>query len=773
MKQFWIITFFVALCASTLSGQKSPKLGLVLSGGGAKGMAHIGVLKAMEQAGLRPDYITGTSMGAIVGGLYSLGYSANEIDSIIRNVNWDQILSNSVPLNYIAFEEKEYYDRYLLGFPIEGFKVKIGSGLIRGQMLSELMHYHLWPSLEYESFDDYPIAFRCLATDVKEGKSVIFKDGSLPSALRASMAIPTAFTAVDWDSTLLVDGGVLNNFPAELLKEMGADYIIGVNVGTNLQKELPRTMPDILMSLSMIPSTQKLNGQMELCNIYIEPPLDAYSAASFTDAEEILAIGDSTGARFVAAFETLAKEMGMQRKAFSRGKINTVIKVDSIVISGNTIFSDELILRKLGISVGQYIKRDDLELGIRRVYGINGFLNIDYEISKLEGLNVLRLKMVEKARSNIFASLHADNIFSAGITLNYTTRDLIGSESRSIFAIDISRNPRFRFDYYKYLQQDKRLALNFRYDYGALQIPNYDEGELSDISISYTHRLGLNILTTQSLKESYAAGIFYENSLSRLRVGNNVTEGLRSSVQEYFGLRLSHTSNDLNNRNFPTSGGESLLVLNSYLSTSLSVRLSEGVDSINISSPNLPNFAQLFSQSQLDALAEELNPGFYTDVLWTLRKYRRLNANWQIVPYAAAGLSIGLGEERSIVQAFRLGGMQRVDLRDVRVLGLQFGELNTPNFALIGWRSQYLLGKNLFLRSGINALAYHHYLPLDEWALGLGGQRSFDFETLLGLGAEATLRTFFGPISLGISTNNRDWQMRYYVGLGFSFNYSD
>jgi NTE family protein len=148
--------------------------------------------------------------------LYALGYSAHEIDSIIRRVDWDQVLSNSVPLNYIAFEEKEYYDRYLLGFPIQGYKVQIGSGLIRGQMLSEIMHYNLWPAVQYESFDDFPIPFRCLATNVGAGESVIFSGGSLPAALRASMAIPTAFTAIDRDSTLLVDGCVLNNFPAEV-----------------------------------------------------------------------------------------------------------------------------------------------------------------------------------------------------------------------------------------------------------------------------------------------------------------------------------------------------------------------------------------------------------------------------------------------------------------------------------------------------------------------------------------------------------------------------
>jgi len=296
---------------------------------------------------------------------------------------------------------------------------------------------------------------------------------------------------------------------------------------------------------------------------------------------------------------------------------------------------------------------------------------------------------------------------------------------------------------------------------------------LSDISISYTNRLSATILTTQSLKESYAAGIFFENSLSRLRVGSNVNEGLRGSTQRNYGLRFSHTSNDLNNRNFPTKGGESLIILNGYLGTDLSVRLKEGVDSIVLQSQGISTVGVSLSEAELNALANRLNPGLYADIMWTIRKYKSLRTNWQLNPYAAFGLSLGLGEENSIVQNFRLGGMQRVDIRDIRVLGLQFGEITTSNFGLIGLQSQYLIGKNLFVRAGLNGLAYHNYLPLNKWGLMISGQRGDNFDLLLGMGLEATLRTFFGPISIGLSTNNLDWQLRYYVGLGFSFNYSD
>jgi len=204
---------------------------LVLSGGGAKGIAHIGIIKAMEKEGLYPDYIAGTSMGGIVGGLYATGYSADKLDTIVRSIDWGLVLSNNIPLNYISYEEKEYYNRYLVEFPIVKGKLKLPSGMIEGQMLSDVLTHYTWPSMKYESFDDFPIPFRCFATDVSTGKQITFKDGPLSEALRASMAIPTAFTAADLDTTLAVDGGVVNNFPVEELFKMGADIVIGVNLG--------------------------------------------------------------------------------------------------------------------------------------------------------------------------------------------------------------------------------------------------------------------------------------------------------------------------------------------------------------------------------------------------------------------------------------------------------------------------------------------------------------------------------------------------------------
>ena len=229
-----IILFMLPPCAA-----ERKRVGLVLGGGGAKGAAHIGVLKVLEEAGIPIDYIAGTSMGAIVGGLYAVGYSANEIDSLVKLQDWNLLLSDRVKRSNLSFPEKENSERYIISLPFGKSKEeRTISGMIQGQNLQNLFSgltigYH--DSLD---FDQLPIPFACVAVDIVRGEEHVFRGGSLPLALRASMAIPAVFSPVKQDSMILVDGGLNNNYPADIAKDIGkADIIIGVDLGTSDLKE--------------------------------------------------------------------------------------------------------------------------------------------------------------------------------------------------------------------------------------------------------------------------------------------------------------------------------------------------------------------------------------------------------------------------------------------------------------------------------------------------------------------------------------------------------
>ena len=294
-----IVLFFNTIFIGPAIAQDSPKIGLVLSGGGAKGLAHIGVLKVLEEVGITPDFITGASMGSIMGGLYAVGYSADEIEQIVISANWDQLLSNKVPMNEVAYEEKDYYNRYINELTISGLRLELPKGLIEGQKLSNLLSNLTRPVHDIHDFNLFPIPFACMGADIETGLKVVLNQGSMARSLRASMAIPTVFTPVEIDSKLLVDGGLVHNFPVEENLEMGADFIIGVFVGNQLStKDELKSPLDVLIQSAIIHSSFDDDIQKELTDIYIEPDFGTYGSTSYDDAAAIIKIGENYGRMF-------------------------------------------------------------------------------------------------------------------------------------------------------------------------------------------------------------------------------------------------------------------------------------------------------------------------------------------------------------------------------------------------------------------------------------------------------------------------------------------
>lgn len=750
------ILILAILCGIAVRAQDQ-KIGLVLSGGGAKGIAHVGVLKAMEKAGIRPDYITGTSMGSIVGGLYSIGYSADEIEEIVREIDWNQILSNQVPLNYISFEEKEYYNRYLAEFPFEGYKLKLPSGLIEGQVLTETLEHYCWPANQYESFDELPIPFRCMATDVATAESVVMKEGSLAMAIRSSMALPTAFTAVPYKNTLLVDGGVLNNFPVEEVKKMGADIVIGVNVSTGIDNtEMPESMLGILVNLATIPADKRVYEQIDQCDIYIQPDLGPYTTSSFSDYEAILAIGDSTGSKFLPEFEQLSKELN---RPYVEPKIPALgeVYISEIELKGNRLFSDQLILAKLGLYRDSLVSKYELEQSVRRVFSINGFDKVNYQlVPQGAGKYKLALEMHEKNSTRLFTSVHVSNQFAAGIVLNLTARDWLGKESRTIIAGDISKTPAFRFDHYKYFGEEKKLALNLRYDYVSEELTFYEKGRETDIRIDNFHRVRLGALTTQSLKQSFFGGLIFEYRTIKSRFAVAFPESIESVRERHVLGNLGYTYNTLNDRNFPTDGSEIFISLDGVFDNQFRVLLKDLGDE---------------AQDLIDDIVDEVTPGFYTQILAQAQSYRKLGRKTQIKPFGALGVTLAAADTGLFLRPFQVGGFQRRFVEDIRAYGLNYSEINEVNVGVIGVELQQILWDNIFVRAGGNLYSSYPFLPISKLD-------QFDFDVLndamgFGYGAELRIRTRLGPVVGGISTNTNDGYLRFYFALGFSFNYSD
>ena len=300
MKRLFLI---ISACMLILSTQAQdsilsprPKVGVVLGGGGARGAAHIGVLKYIEELGIPIDYVAGTSIGSIIGGLYAMGYSPDELAVLIADMNWSEYVGNSINRAAMSPEMRERYSTLAINIPFSLdsitkidkkrlFTSNLPSAYVSNTALINLFNDLCIGYQEDMDFDDLPIPFACVATDMTTRKEVVIRHGSVPTAMRASMAIPGVFSPVLMNHQVLVDGGLVNNFPADVLRDMGADIIIGVEVSGNLEikPDVVPSLPTVVRYLVSEAVSPKRKENQELCNVYIAPDITGYGVLSFTN----------------------------------------------------------------------------------------------------------------------------------------------------------------------------------------------------------------------------------------------------------------------------------------------------------------------------------------------------------------------------------------------------------------------------------------------------------------------------------------------------------
>ena len=325
MKNKLLIIFLAALMNGTLCAQtdstelKRKKVAVVLSGGGAKGMAHIGVLKVLEKAGIPIDYVTGTSMGSIVGGLYAIGYNAHSLDSMVRVQDWSYVITDKEDMRRQSLSDRKKQNTYLFrtGLTI-GKKDMQAGGFIKGKNLAELFQQlcvGFTDSLDFSS--NLPIPFACVATNIIDNSEVVFHSGRLPQAMRASMAIPAAFSPVRIDGKVLVDGGLKNNYPADIAREMGADIIIGVTVqgAPKVAEDIGGTM-SILSQIIDVNCKNKYDENLAITDLHLQVDTKGYGSASFSQAaiDTLIRRGEEEGMRHWDEIVALKQRIGIDEK---------------------------------------------------------------------------------------------------------------------------------------------------------------------------------------------------------------------------------------------------------------------------------------------------------------------------------------------------------------------------------------------------------------------------------------------------------------------------
>ena len=553
----FLLVLFVML---DVQGQRK-KVGLVLSGGGAKGVAHIGVLKVLEEAGIPIDYIAGTSMGSLVGALYAIGYDAHTMDSLVRRQDWTFLLSDKVYRYNLPFSEKEETEKYLVSVPIKNNReIKIPSGFISGQNIYNLFSdltigYH--DSLDFKKL---PIPFACVASNLVDGQEVIQDCGVLPLAMRASMAIPGAFAPVRKDGMVLVDGGISNNFPVDIAKAMGADIIIGVDVQAELKDASGlESVTGILDQMTSFLGIQKYEENKKMVNIYIKPDVTPYSAASFSASaiDTLIMRGEDVARSQWDELMQLKKELGLaesyQPKKVSEDIIieNDTIMVEHVHLSGIDERDEKWLRKKIRIKDYSRITLSDLHEAIAELYGIGAFSSVSY---KLSGGPVYDLELIlkQKSMSSLNLGFRFDSEEMAAILLNTTLTHKELRGSRLSLTGRLSMNPYVKLNYSLGNTFLRRFELEYMFKYNNLDI--YTKGKKTD-NVDYgVHRvtLGGSDIYFRNFKLQLGVRYEYYNYESFLFSDKDHNISVKPEVFfSYYGLAHLET---FDKRYYPTRG---------------------------------------------------------------------------------------------------------------------------------------------------------------------------------------------------------------------------
>ena len=451
------VTFLLALLILTFSpaqeGGKNEglKIGLVLSGGGAKGLAHIGALKIIEEAGVKIDFIGGTSMGAIIGALYASGYSATELDSIFRRTDLNNLIQDNLPRNAKTFYEKEDSERYAVTLPFDKFKIAVPPAYSGGQNIYNELVRLLYHVKDVNDFNELPIPFVCIATNVETGNEVVLSQGYLPEAILASGTLPSLFEPATIDGEVLIDGGIVNNYPLEKVYAMGADVVIGVDVQHGLSnREALSSATEILLQINKFRSVADMEEKARKTDIYIKPKMDDYTVLDFDQRNAIIRLGEESAKEVFEELKALSKYQ--EDEIFERKSItaNEEIVVNRLVISGNSEnYSRGYIKGKLRFNLGEKITFGKLQQGISNLSTTRNFETIRYRLVS-NGVGEDLILRLEESKNKTFIRLgaHYDDLYKSAAMINLTRKSFLSKDDVVSFDFILGDNVRYNFQYY-------------------------------------------------------------------------------------------------------------------------------------------------------------------------------------------------------------------------------------------------------------------------------------------------------------------------------------
>ncbi len=685
-----LIILIAWLLAQQTIGQQRPKIGLSLSGGGAKGLAHVGILKAIDEAGLKVDYITGTSMGSIIGAMYAAGYSGQQIEEIAKTLDWNKLLSGKPKFSDVMLDEKPDYDNYMFSVPFNGFKPILSTGLIESEEILLKFSEILFPVSDIKDFSQFNIPFKCIATDLSSGEAVVLDSGEIVSAVRASMAIPGAFSAFEYQGVKFVDGGIVRNFPVKDAIEMGADYVIGVNLFSGLSEaEDLNTVLDVMYQITNYRDAEDLIKEKALCDFLIEPPLDDYNAGSFSYADTILAIGNEMGKKYYPYFKHLADSLNaIEHREFNpdtRLPQKKLITIDKIEAEGLDKTSMSMLLQSLNLKTDKAYTPYELTTAFRNAYSSLAYKYVYYQIEPTtEGRCILKCKVKENELNHLNIGLSHHSFTKTSVILNLMWRNLLLDKSRTDIKLTASEYWKFDLQHRQTLGKSMKNVLSLSFKGDRLGVPVYDAANLNYLFKGSVYKL--NGSYYHMFNNSRGLGI----SIRRDHVDfkPDVSLVYFNGHFKQTSLSLKSNFNSLDRMYLPTSGRKTTMELSVGFNREYSYVLEDStpIDTAFNPGTNLYRF-------QLKHVG-----------------YQALNSSFSI--FQNLNLAYVENSQGLVFDEFILGGVQ--DILDIQVpfVGLNDGQIDAYSIAAIGVGAQYKLFSEFYALMRLNAAIYNFNNPI-------------------------------------------------------------
>ena len=699
-----LLVIFLLIIINLLTAEQ--EVGLVLSGGGARGLSHIGVLQVIDSLNIKIDSISGTSIGALIGALYSIGYSPDEIEEIIINENWYNIINDNIQRNKKSMYQKRWGKLSNIKFPIKKSKIRLPQGFINGQYLLNFILKYTYPALFRKDFEKYPISFNCTATNLINGRQKVFRKDNIIEALRTSMSVPSIFKPFSYNDSLYIDGGITSNLPIESTNNNEVKYIIAAQANTKMKpKNEIVDIFDVLNQTINIGITEKTKNSLKKANLLIQPDLKYISNTDFNQKKKIISLGKK------AAYKSLSelKKLPKRRKKTKKLSAPDSIYISKIDINNNKNVSSTKIKEFAKANPDQHYNLEKILRKINNLYSSELFDYIYPDLKKLKRGYKLTFTVEEKNPVWVGTDFEydLDNNLSAGGSIDLINK--LQNNSRLILDFRLGGKNELNIDYVKnfgkhwgiYYRLFPSLSIKRTFFYND---EHEKERSIKTLRIGSTIGLGVfasNYLVLETYDFMYKNELYKDISESEFIPQKSFIHGI--------GFKMYHES--LDNLVFPMRGGSFFL-------------------NFKYSSKNL--------KSDLDYKRLKAETSFHFEPIDDLSLYYKFE-------YGSY-----FEKDSNPLEPFYIGGLDSA-------FGYHYNEHSAPfyKFHQIGTR--------------VN-IKRRYFLDFKYNFFSLGNSDTWKFSDIYwGLGTQLGIKTILGPIRYGLAFN-RDLKLLHYLSIGYQFD---